>query len=231
MNAVNRRYLEPTTILDSSSAAVVSFARDAVGGRDDPVEQAVALFYAVRDGIWYDPYVPFHAPEHFRASAVLERGTGFCIHKAGLLAAVARARGIPSRLGFANVRNHLTTVELREHMGTDVFSFHGFAELHLGGRWVKATPAFNVELCERHGVAPLEFDGSTDCVFQELDLASNRFMEYVDDLGVYDDIPVVEIVAEWRRIYGDARVDNWIAFFEASGGRSLREFRREEVVR
>jgi transglutaminase-like putative cysteine protease len=231
MNRDDSRYLAPTAILDSDHETVVAFAREAVAGREgDPKAEAVALFYAVRDRIWYDPYVPFYEPEHFRSSAVLARGSGFCIHKAGLLAAAARARGIPARLGFANVRNHLTTRQLREHMGTDVFSFHGFTELALDGRWVKATPAFNVELCERHGVAPLEFDGEADCIFQPLDLAQNRFMEYVDDLGVFDDIPVEDIVAEWRRIYGSARVDQWIAFFDAAGGRSLRDFMREEVV-
>jgi len=231
MDEVTRKYLEPTDILDSDNPAIISFADEAMRGTgDDPTARAVALFYAVRDGIWYDPYVPFYKPEHFRASAVLERGAGFCIHKAGLLAALARAGGIPARLGFANVRNHLTTRQLREHMGTDLFAFHGFAELHLGARWVKATPAFNVELCERHRVAPLEFDGVNDCVFQAFDLTRNKFMEYVDDLGVFDDIPVEEIVAEWKRIYGADRVEQWIGFFEAAGGRSLREFMKEEVV-
>ena len=30
-------------------------------------------------------------------------------------------------------------------MGTDLFVYHGYAELFLDGKWVKATPAFNVE--------------------------------------------------------------------------------------
>ncbi len=34
-------------------------------------------------------------------------------------------------MGFADVRNHLTTGRLREIMGTDVFVFHGYSVLQI----------------------------------------------------------------------------------------------------
>ncbi len=94
-----------------------------------------------------------------------ERG-GHCIDKALLLAACARVLGIPSRLHFANVRNHIGTAKLEAMLGTDLLVFHGYTELFLEGRWVAATPAFNKELCAHLKVPPLEWDGRTDAIFQ-----------------------------------------------------------------
>jgi transglutaminase-like putative cysteine protease len=226
-----KRYVSPTEILDSDHPAVAAFAQEAVRGAEDSARtRAVHLYYAVRDGIWYDPYQPFHRPEHYRASRVIESGRAFCVGKAGLLCALGRACGIPSRVGFADVRNHLTTRQLRDFLGSDLFVFHGYTEFWLDGKWVKATPAFNVELCRRHGVAPLEFDGRTDSLFHACNEASQRFMEYVGEHGAFDDIPVQRLVAAWENAYGRERVQGWITAFEASGGRSGKRFEREDVV-
>lgn len=192
---------------------------------------AVRLYGAVRDGIRYDPYGPFHRPEHYRASTVLTSERGFCINKAGLLCAAARACGIPARLGFATVRNHLATRQLIEFLGTDRFVYHGYTELFLEGKWVKATPAFNAALCRRHGVPPLPFNGREDAIFQPVNAANQKFMEYLADHGVYADIPVAAIVSAWKRVYGPERVDRWITELERTGGRSIRDFARESVHR
>ena len=224
-------YLRPTAVIDSDHPAVREKARDAAGSPPGgPVETAVRLYLAVRDGIWYDPYLPFYRPEHYRASRVLELGRAFCIGKAGLLCALGRACGIPSRLAFADVRNHLATRQLIEFMGSDVFVFHGVTEFFLEGRWVKATPAFNIQLCRRHGVAPLEFNGREDSLFQSFNLRGEPFMQYVRERGSYPDIPVEEIVAAWRESYGAKRVDRWIEMFEASGGRPVRDFGAEDPL-
>ncbi len=224
-------YVTPTAIIDSDHPAVAAHAAAAIrGAEDDPVVKAVRLFYAVRDGIWYDPYLPFYKPEHYRASRVLHSGRAFCVGKAVLLCALGRACGIPSRIGFADVRNHLTTRQLREFMGTDLFVFHGYTEFLLDGRWVKATPAFNIELCRRHRVKPLDFDGYADSLFHPYGEASQLFMEYVRDHGAFDDVPVERIVAAWQDAYGKDRVGGWIQGFETSGGRSIKHFEREDVV-
>jgi transglutaminase-like putative cysteine protease len=230
MEPVSDIYLAPTAVIDSDSRTVREYARVTAGNAGDPEEKAIRLFYAVRDGIWYDPYTPFHRPEHYRASAVLERGRAFCIPKAALLCALGRACGIPSRIGFATVRNHLATRQLLDFIGTDLFVYHGYTEFLLGDRWVKATPTFNRELCIRHRVAPLAFDGRTDAVFQAYNGEKRQFMEYVDDHGVYPDVPVETVVAAWKKVYGRDRVEKWIADLEAAGTGSIRRFETEDVV-
>jgi len=229
MNQEDKKYLTPTAIIDSDHRAIIAYAREIIRGSKDPVEQAVNIYYAVRDGIWYSPYYPFYLPEHYRASNVLKSGRGYCVCKASLLCALGRACGIPSRIGFADVRNHLATKQLIEFLGTDLFVYHGFVEFYLKGKWVKVTPAFNVELCERHGVAPLEFNGLEDSIFQPYSLEKKQFMEYVTDYGTYADIPVDTIVAAWKKAYGENRVTNWITQFEKSGEISSRDFDSEEI--
>jgi transglutaminase-like putative cysteine protease len=132
---------------------------------------------------------------------VLARKEGFCIQKAILLAAAARTLGIPARLGYANVRNHLATKKLLKLMKTDLFVFHGYTSLFLDGKWVKATPAFDIKLCERFGTKPLEFDGGTDSVFHPYDSSGKRHMEYVHDYGIFDDFPFEQMLDEFKKYY------------------------------
>lgn len=192
--------LAATPLVDSDHPAVRAFAaRHATG--DDDIERAVALYYAVRDGFRYDPYRVDLSPAGMRASTVLAAGYGWCVNKAALLAAAARAAGIPARLGFADVRNHLSTERMRQTMTTDVFIWHGYTELFLDGAWRKATPAFNVELCQRFGLRPLEFDGRADSIYHPFDLAGNRHMEYLRDRGSYADIPLPQLLTDFRATY------------------------------
>jgi len=223
-------YLTPTTIIDSDHKRIREYAAAISDGLRDPLEIASKLYLAVRDGIRYDPYSPFYLPDHYRASYVLKRGRSFCVPKASLLCALARVCGIPSRVGLADVRNHLTTKQLIDFMGTDLFVCHGFAELYLEGKWVKATPAFNRELCEKHHVPPLEFNGREDSLFQPYNLQNQKFMEYVAIRGVYPDIPVGHIVEAWKEAYGADRVNSWIKAFEEAEGRSLSDFESEEIL-
>jgi transglutaminase-like putative cysteine protease len=137
-----------------------------------------------------------------KASKTLAIGHGWCVSKAVLLAACCRSVGIPARLGFADVRNHLTTERLRQRMRTDIFFWHGYTDIFLDGRWVKATPAFNIELCQKFGLLPLEFDGRNDSLYHPFDAAGNRHMEYVNQRGVYSDLPIQEIIETFRREYG-----------------------------
>jgi len=195
------RFLQPDAYVDSNAPQVAAFARRVVEGAADDIAKAVHLYYAVRDGIVYTPYCDFRSDDTYRASACLDRGSGFCVAKAALLAAAARAVGVPARVGFADVRNHLCTPKLRQTMGTDLFYYHGYAELHLGGRWVKATPAFDRGLCERFGVRPLEFDGREDSLFHPYDAAGRRHMEYVLDRGPSADVPVAAIKEVFERCY------------------------------
>jgi transglutaminase-like putative cysteine protease len=198
-------YLRPTWFLDSDSPVVVRYAEEAIGDASTDREKTVRLFYRVRDGIRYNPYLWSVEREAYRASTIAEVPAAFCIPKAILLAAAARAAGVPSRLGFADVRNHLSSPQLREQMGTDIFVFHGFTEFHLDGRWVKATSAFNLSLCERFGVRPLEFDGRSDSLYHPFDTQGRRHMEYVRDRGTFADFPFEEMVRVLEETYGSRR--------------------------
>jgi transglutaminase-like putative cysteine protease len=223
-------YLAPTAVIDSDHKTIRDYAIDIIRRSKDPVDIAVKLYLAVRDGILYDPYSPFYLPEHYRASYVLKRGRSFCVPKASLLCALGRACGIPSRIGFADVRNHLATKQLIEFIGSDLFVYHGFVEFYLEGKWVKATPAFNTDLCKKHYVPPLEFNGREDSLFQPYNLQNQKFMEYVAFHGVYADVPVDQIVEAWKKAYGEDRVRGWIKRFEEAEGRSLSDFESEEIL-
>lgn len=194
-------YLQPTPAVDSDHPAVIEFARRSAGDAAGPVEQAVRLYYAVRDGIRYDPYKLDLTVEGLMASTTLNNGYGWCVAKAILLAACCRARGIPARLGYADVRNHLSTARMRETMKTDVFFWHGYTSIHLDGAWHKATPAFNIELCEKFRIRPLEFDGRSDSVYHPFDLDGNRHMEYLRNRGEFADLPLDLIIATFRKEY------------------------------
>lgn len=191
-------YLKPGRFIDSDHPAVVSFSRKNSEGKSH-LEKAVSLYYAVRDGIRYNPFQNFTLDEAYRASVCLERGSGWCVPKAALLAACARVAGIAARVGYADVKNHITTPELTAKMGTDLFVFHGYTELWLEGRWVKATPVFNLELCTRFRVKPLEFDGTQDSLFHPFDEDDRRHMEYLRHRGSFADVPADEI----RRVFGE----------------------------
>lgn len=197
--------LAPAWFVDSDAPAVLAFADRVTAGRDTPVDRAVALFTAVRDEIWYDPFCLVTEPEAYRASRVVAQDHNWCVPKAVLLTAAARAAGIPARIGFADVRNHLNTPRLRARMnGADLFVYHGYTALYLEQRWVKATPAFNAELCARFGVDPIEFDGRSDALMHPYDGNGDQYMEYVRDRGLHADLPLDELITTFREYYGEA---------------------------
>lgn len=190
-----------TALIDSDHGDVINFAKmHAKDGGDR--ERAMSLYVAVRDCIKYDPYRIDLSEDGMRASTVLRNGHGWCVTKSALLAAVCRAVGLHARVGYADVRNHLSTARLRQAMKTDVFIWHGYTDIWIGGRWVKATPAFNATLCEKFGLLPLEFNGETDSLYHPFDKAGQRHMEYLTQRGAFNDIPLAQISEDLRRMYG-----------------------------
>jgi hypothetical protein len=99
------------------------------------------------------------------------------------------------------VRNHLTTQRMRELMKTDVFFWHGYTSIYLGGAWVKATPAFNIGLCERFRFHPLDFDGRSDSIYHPFDLDGEKHMEYLAYRGEFADVPIDQITETFNREY------------------------------
>ena len=187
------KYLEPTFTFDADSEAIQEKARELTEGLEDAVGKAKALFYFVRDEISYNLYVKKHMPEHFRASNTLARGKGYCVQKAVLLVALARAAGIPARLGCAKIRNYLVPPKVLEILKSNIFPWHGYAELYLDGKWVKATPAFDLTMCQEHRFMPVEFDGLSDARFHPHNQDGSPHIEYMLDRGTFDDVPLDEI--------------------------------------
>ncbi|MBF6215708.1 transglutaminase domain-containing protein [Nocardia puris] len=203
MNQAPVASLVATDFLDIEHESVRAFTAAAIGDASTDRDKANRLFTAVRDQIWYDPYTVSDDPAHYRASFVLEAGRAYCVPKAVLLTAVCRAAGIPALLGFADVRNHLQTEALRALMGgTDLFVYHGYSLLYIDGRWLKATPAFNTELCARFSVPPVEFDGDRDALLHAFTADGAQHMEYVRERGIFDDLPLNAILTELRHTYG-----------------------------
>lgn len=194
--------LKPSWFCDSDHPAIVSHAAEVCRGAEDDREKAVRLFRAVREAPRYDPYTVSRSAADHRASAVLAQESAYCIPKAVLLCALLRAEGIPARLGFADVKNHLATDKLLRTLGSDEFAWHGFVELWLGERSFKVTPAFNASLCARFGVPPLDFDGERDALLQPFDGAGRPYMDYLRDRGRYLDVPFDTIMTDFRDIYG-----------------------------
>ncbi len=215
-------YLQPTFFLDYDTQEVADFAIAVCAGHTTPAAKATALYYAVRDRIKYDPYDLQYSRSAMRASSILRKKSGYCVAKAVLLAAVGRQQQIPCRLGFADVTNHLSTARLREMMGTDLFIYHGYTEMYLNHNWVKATPAFNLSLCTRFNVQPLEFDGTEDSIFHESNTLGQKHMEYVRDHGHFADLPFEKIFAAYGKTYPN--------FFEHFGGKKTHNFSAEAAA-
>lgn len=203
-------YLRPTGFIDCNNQLVIDYAHAKTAAGKTDKEKVVDLYLAVRDDILYNPYNLILQPEEISASLTLKRGSGYCIEKSLLLCAVGRVHGIPSRLGFSIVQNHLSTRKFVEMLRTDKFVFHGYNEFWIDGRWVKCTPAFNKTLCEKFGTKPLEFDGENDSIFAEYN-GGQKYMNYLHEYGQFDDFPfdlfVQELRIHYPHLFDEANAD------------------------
>lgn len=184
-------FLKSTYFIDSKSDLIKEMAKTILAQtKDNYIEIAKKIFYFTRDKIRYDPYSSFtDIKRRYKASYILKKGRGWCVQKACVLAALARAMNIPSRLHFVDIKNYVVPEKLLNIMGTNVFVFHGYTELYLGNVWIKATPAFNIEMCKKLGLRTVEFDGKLDAILPQTTLHGEKYIEYVKDRGVYNDFP------------------------------------------
>ena len=210
-------YLKATDVIDSDNPEIIGLSKSLTDGATTDTDRASRLFYFVRDKVRYNPYSPFHKPEFYIASVVIKRGYGYCIQKAVVLAALGRAVGIPTRLGFADIRNHQLPEKMLEIQGTDVILSHGFTELFIDGRWLKATPAFNIEMTEKMGLIPVEFDGKSDGIFHLKDKKGDISIEYLKDVGSWPDLPMEHILDAFVRLLGKERFDAYMKIIEEHG--------------
>lgn len=213
--ARRRLLAAPAEFVDSDHPDIQSTAARLTSSTTNEAERARRIYRFVREV----PYLgeDFEDLETYRASSVLARGRGYCVSKASLFVALARAAGMPAAVAFADVRNHLASPQLLEAMGTDTFAWHGYAEVLVAGRWLAVSPTFDSATCQRAGVPPLEFDGHHDALLQRFDGGGE--MDYVVRHGVFHDVPARFLAQEMVRLYP----------FTASGG--LRRFNERQASR
>lgn len=195
------KYLEKTYFIDTDSELVFDIAYELTRDISDPIEKAKSIFYWTRDKIPYDPYSLSFVKRNYKASNIIRKGRAWCVPKAVVLATLARAVKIPSRLHFADIRNHQITPKLKKEMGTDLFIFHGYTELYLNGKWIKATPAFNIELCQKFDHKSVEFDGINDGMLPKTTLDGQKHIEYLNDRGTFADLPLKHIFDVFMKTY------------------------------
>jgi transglutaminase-like putative cysteine protease len=206
MVRVPQKYLKPTYCIDHTESSIIEKSRELVQdvSEKNDIERGIKLFYFVRDEIKYIVKYDndYYKRSNLKASATLARGYGFCIQKAVLLAALARAIGIPSRLHFNDIVNHMTSKKYREFVGNDKFLYHGYTELFLNGKWVEANVAFDKELCERKNWPIVEFDGIKPGLFAHQDESGKPFIDYIKDHGTFARVPYQQIIFTWMIGYG-----------------------------
>ena len=194
-----KEYLCPTPFLDFQHVSFETFTAGI--DRNLPEKEiAIALYFLVRDAFLYDPYHLDLTTEGLKASNVLSKKRSWCVEKSSVLAACLRKFGIPSRLGYAIVTNHIGVEKLTHYLRREEIVFHGFVDVYLNGKWVKCTPAFDQRICRVSGVTPLDWDGETDSLFQEFD-QGKKFMEYKHIYGTFNDVPIELMNAEMKAHY------------------------------
>lgn len=201
-------FLRCSRIIDCHTPFIHKKALELTQGNMTEEEKAKKLFVFVRDTIKYKIVKALPVREDFRATKTLEKRESFCIPKAILLTALARAVSIPARLRFANIRNLLLPSSVLDAIGTDVMLYHGYTELFLNEKWVKVNPAFDKDLCERHDFFPVDFSGSRDALFRQHDRKGREHFEYLKDHGFFADFTdelYQEIISEWIEFYGYKR--------------------------
>jgi transglutaminase-like putative cysteine protease len=204
----NEQFLKPGKYIDSDHPAVLKFAGNHVGSGVSDVDKAVSFYYAIRDGIRYNPYMEVENKTAYTASDAVLTGEGWCVPKAALMVACLRINGIPARPGYSDVKNHLASKRLIDLLGSEIFLWHSYCEAYLDGKWVKATPSFNLSLCEKFGLKPLDFNGKDEALFHEFDQVGNKHMEYVRERGTFQDVPMDDIREAFKAFYSSEYIEN-----------------------
>ncbi len=203
------QYLEPSFGIDSGAPEIISLSSKLTAGCSKDSEAAARLFSFTRDSFRYNPFAPFSKIEDFLGTALLKRGHGFCTQKSALLISLCRAAGIPARFRFADLVNHNLPGRLGQVLGTNKMIYHTYAEMFIGGRWLKATPSFEKGLCEKMGWRLCHFDGSGDAILSPTDLEGRPHIEYVLDRGTAPSLPLDDMLATWLKEYGANAFVRW----------------------
>jgi transglutaminase-like putative cysteine protease len=138
-----KEYLSASPPLNTKDEAIVRMAKEAAGEATRPFAVADKLRVYVSEAIREKNLNVGFAT----ASEVCRKREGDCTEHAVLLAALGRARGIPSRVvvGLAYVPN-LAGVQ-------NVFGFHMWTQFHIGDQWVDFDAALGETDCSPARIA------------------------------------------------------------------------------
>ena len=194
-----KNYLKETSFLDFQHPDFQSFLAP-LNHLNTPHEIAETLYNFVRDTFIYDPFHLDLRADQLKASHIISKKRAWCVEKAIVFAAGLRAKGIPSRLGYAIVENHIGVERMVQVLRTSKIVFHGYVDVFLNDQWTKATPAFDQRVCALNGVEPLQWNGTNDSLFQEF-VQGEKYMEYHHDYGIFEDVPLVLMHDEMQKYY------------------------------
>jgi len=205
-------YLKESFFFDYTHESIKHIVKDLINVKISKKEKALKLYYIVRDGWRYNPSRISFVAEDLKASVIAKKEEGHCIDKSIIYISCLRALNIPARIGMAKIKNHIGTEKLEEKFGTNILTPHGYVEVFLNNKWIKATPAFNKELCAYYNVSALDFDGENDSIFQEYSKSNEKFMEYIEDYGTFEDFPVEFVKRNMRQYYPSIFDDDSVVY-------------------
>jgi transglutaminase-like putative cysteine protease len=194
-------YLDSTYYFDFENELVQKLISEFKNDTLSDKEKTIGIYTRVRDNWKYDPYSISLSKEKYKSSHIAEKRSGNCVEKSILLIACLRALGIPARLHLGKVKNHIAVERLTEKFGSNELTPHGMVNVHLDNKWLKMSPAFNKSLCEKLNVEPLDFDGENNSFLQPYNSEGTRFMEYIDDYGYFDDVPLDFMIKNIKEHY------------------------------
>ena len=198
-------YLKSSYFFDFEHESIRELIREFQDNSISDQEKAIGIYMKVRDGWRYDPYHISLVKDTFRASEIAQKSKGNCVEKSILLIACLRGLKIPARLHLGKVKNHIAVDRLTEKFGSNELTPHGMVNVRLNGKWLKISPAFNRSLCEKFKVEPLDFDGEKSSFLQQFNSEGTLFMEYLDDYGHFEDVPlkfmIKNITAHYPHIF------------------------------
>lgn len=195
------KYLESTYYFDYKNESVQKLISEYKNANLSDKEKTIGIYTKVRDNWKYDPYSISLSKEKYKSSHIANKQSGNCVEKSIILIACLRALGIPARLHLGKVKNHIAVERLTEKFGSNELTPHGMVNVHLDNKWLKMSPAFNKSLCEKLNVEPLEFDGENNSFLQQYNSEGSRFMEYTDDYGCFEDVPLDFMISNIKEHY------------------------------
>lgn len=187
-------FLRSTEYIDWQHHAVQAKARELAAGATDKADIVRRCFEFVRDEIRHSWDFRLN-PVTYRASEVLEHGTGYCYAKSHLLAALLRANGIPAGLCYQR---------LSRGDGGPPYCLHGLNAVYLeeyGWYRIDARgnkPGVQAEFCppvERLAFPVLGPDEADlpDILPEPLAVVVKVLTEHATVEEVYENLPDVEL--------------------------------------